>query len=156
LEKISNIEVCHTLQKETDILIDQIICTGYAMNALEGLASGLPVISNLEDDAYTMPMRRWSYLGECPIVSASPETLENVLRKLVTSPELRQQLGSAGRAYAEKYHGLDSGKYLFENIIGYVYNRCDSLVNLYHPLLGEYPNRSPKIDHPLVNSRIID
>ena len=156
LEKISNIEVCRILQKETDILIDQIICTGYAMNALEGLASGLPVISNLEDDAYTMPMRRWSYLGECPIVSASPETLEDVLRKLVTRPELRHQLGSAGRAYAEKYHGLDSAQYLFGNVIDYVYGRCDSLINLYHPLLGEYPNRSTKIEHPLIKSRIIN
>ena len=156
LEKISNVEVCGILQKETDILIDQIICTGYAMNALEGLASGLPVISNLEDNAYTMPMRRWSFLGECPIVSASPETLEDVLRKLVTRPKLRRQLGSAGRAYAEKYHGLDSGQYLFGNVIDYVYGRCDSLINLYHPLLGEYPNRSPRIEHPLEDSRIIN
>jgi hypothetical protein len=156
LEKISNVEVCRILQKETDILIDQIICTGYAMNALEGLASGLPIISNLEDDNYTMPMRRWSFLGECPIVSASPETLEDVLRKLVTRPELRHLLGSAGRAYAKKYHGLDSGQYLFGNLMDYVYGRCDSLINLYHPLLGEYSNRSPKIEHPLINNRIIN
>ena len=156
LEKIQNNEVRRILCEDTDILIEQIICTGHGLNGLEGLASGLPVISNLEDDAYMLPMRRWSFFGECPLVSASPETLVDVLRKLVKRPKLRQQLGKAGRAYAKKYHGLDSAQYFFSNIIDYVYGRRESLINLYHPLLGEYPNRSPKIRHPLVNNRIVD
>lgn len=155
LEKLQNIEVQKYLQYETDILIEQVIF-GHGLNALEGLASGLPVISNLEDENYTLPFRRWSYLNECPIVSASPETLVDTLRKLVTRPELRQQLGKAGRAYAEKYQGLDSAQYLFGEVIEYLYGRRESLINLYHPLLGEYPNRKPKIDHPLVNNRIVD
>lgn len=156
LEKIQNSEVRRIFREDSDILIEQIIFTGYGLNGLEGLASGLPVISNLEDEVYLTPMRRWSYFSECPIVSASPETLVDVLRKLVTRPELRQQLGKAGRAYVEKYHGLDSAQYLFTNVIDYVYGRRDSLINLYHPLLGEYPNRSPKVQHPLVNNRIVD
>jgi hypothetical protein len=155
LEKIQNKEVRRILCEDTDILIEQIICTGHGLNGLEGLASGLPVISNLEDDTYIMPVRRWSFFGECPLVSASPETLVDVLRKLVTRPELRHQIGKAGRAYVEKYHGLDSAQYLFTNVIDYVYGRRESLINLYHPLLGEYPNRSPKIEHPLVNNRIV-
>ena len=156
LEKIQNTEVRRILREDTDILVEQIIFTGHGLNGLEGLASGLPVISNLEDDAYIMPMRRWSYFNECPIVSASPETLVDVLRKLVTRPKLRDKLGKSGRAYVEKYHGFDSAQYLFTNVIEYVYGRKDSIINLYHPLLGEYPNRSPKIQHPLVNNRIID
>jgi hypothetical protein len=156
LERIQNAEVRRILREETDILVDQIICTGHGLNAVEGLASGLPVISNLEDEAYVMPWRRWSYFAECPIVSASPETLAEVLRHLVTRPKLRQQLGEAGRAYAEKYHGLDSAQYLFSNVIDYVYGRKESLINLYHPLVGEYPNRRPKIQHPLFNNRIVD
>jgi hypothetical protein len=156
LERIQNTEVRRILCEDTDILVEQIIATGHGLNGLEGLASGLPVISNLEDDTYLMPMRRWSFFGECPLVSASPETLVNVLRKLVTRPELRQQLGKAGRDYMEKYHGIDSAQYLFANVIDYVYSRRDSLINLYHPLQGHYPNRSPKIEHPLVNNRIVD
>jgi hypothetical protein len=156
LERIQNTEVKRILREDTDILVEQLIVTGHGINGLEGLASGLPVISNLEDDSYVMPIRRWSYFNECPLVSASPETLVDVLRKLVTRPELRQQLGKASRAYAEKYHGLDSAQYLFTSVIDYAYGRRDSLINLYHPLLGEYPNRSPKIEHPLVNNRIVD
>lgn len=156
LEKLQNSEVRRTLFEEADILVEQLIFTGHGLNGLEGMASGLPTISNLEDDSYITPMRRWSYFGECPLVSASPETIIEVLRKLVTRPELRHELGRAGRAYVEKYHGLDSTQYLFTNVIDYVYGRKDSLINLYHPLLGEYPNRSPKIKHPLINNRIVD
>ena len=155
LEKIQNSQVQQVMQSKVDILVEQLIVTGHGLNGLEGLASGLPVVSNLEDDSYILPMRRWSYFSECPIVSASPESLVDVLRKLVTNPELRIQLGSAGRKYAEKYHGLDSAAYLFNEVIEYVYGRRDSLMNLYHPLLGIYPRRLPLIEHPLVNNRIV-
>jgi glycosyltransferase involved in cell wall biosynthesis len=156
LENLQNHEVRRILGEEADILVEQLIGTGHGLNAIEGMASGLPTISNLEDDAYMTPLRRWSYFSECPLVSATPENLVEVLRKLVTRPELRHELGRAGRAYVEKYHGLDSSQYLFTNVIDYLYGRKDSLINLYHPLLGEYPNRSPKIQHPLFNNRIIN
>jgi len=153
---MQNSEVRDVLAQEADILIEQIICTGHALNGLEGMASALPTISNLEDEVYTLPWRRWSYFSECPLVSGTPENLVDVLRKLVTKPELRHELGKASRSYVEKYHGLDSAQYLFSNVIDYVYGRKESLINLYHPILGEYPNRSPRVQHPLVNNRIID
>jgi hypothetical protein len=155
LEGKQNCDVLGVLQTEADILVEQLIITGVALSGLEGMASGLPTISNLDDDAYTLPWRRWSYFSECPIVSANPENLVSVLRELVVRPGLRHELGKAGRAYAEKYHGVDSAQYLFTNVIDYLYGRKESLINLYHPLLGEYPNRSPKIQHPLVNNRIV-
>lgn len=156
LENKPNTEVREILQNSTDILVEQLICTGHGMNAVEGLASGIPVISNLEDDACTTMFRRWSFLNECPIASASPESIVDVLRKLVTRPALRSQLGTAGRQYAEKYLGLDSAQYLFGEVIEFLYGRRDSLINLYHPLLGDFPKRKPKIQHPLVNNRIVD
>ncbi|MBT3667494.1 MAG: hypothetical protein HN548_08445 [Opitutae bacterium] len=151
-----NSEVREVLRDSTDILVEQLICTGHGMNAVEGFSSGLPVVSNLEDDSCTTMFRRWSFLNECPIASASPETLLNVLRKLVTSPELRLQLGRAGREYAEKYLGFDSAQYLFGEVIEFLYGRRESLINLYHPLLGDYHKRKPMVEHPLVNNRIVD
>lgn len=156
LEKMQNSEVRELFRTKTDILIEQVINTGHGLNGLEGLASGLPTISNLEDENYTTTMRRWSFFSECPLVSASPETLQDVLRKLITRPALRQQLGKAGRDYIEKYHGYDSGQYLFSEIIEYVYGRSESVINLYHPLVGEYPKRKPKIIVPLNNNKIVD
>ena len=141
-------------KSDVDILIEQLIF-GHGLNAVEGMACGLPTISNLEDETYILPLRRWSYFDECPLVSASPENLVDVLRKLITRPELRHQIGRASREYVEKYHGLDSAQYMFSNVIDYLYGKKESLINLYHPLLGEYPNRSPKIQHPLVKNNII-
>jgi glycosyltransferase involved in cell wall biosynthesis len=156
VEKMQNNDVRRYFNEQADILVEQLIFTGHGLNGLEGLASGLPVISNLEDETYILPMRRWSYFSECPIVSATPENLIDVLRKLITRPELRKKLGCAGRQYAEKYHGMDSAVYLFEAVIDLAYGRRDSLINLYHPLLGDYPRRKPRVEHPLVNNRIID
>jgi hypothetical protein len=156
LEKIENSEVKRILREDTDILAEQIIYTGNGFNGLEGMASGLPTICNLESEDYTLPFRRWSFLDECPVVSGSPETLVDVLRKLITRPELRHQLGNAGREYAEKYLGFESAQYLFGEMVEYLYGRRDSLINLYHPLLGEYPKRKPRVRHPLVKNQIVD
>lgn len=156
LEKVQNEEVRRVFQYEADILVEQLVATGHGFNAVEGMASGLTVVSNLQDDVYTLPFRRWSFLNECPIASGSPETLEDVLRQLITHPKLRHELARAGRKYAEKYHGYESAQHLFESVLKYLDGEEISLINLYHPLLGEYPNRSPKIQHPLKNNRIVD
>lgn len=157
LEKIQNAEVQRILSTQTDILVEQLICPGHGLNALEGLASGIVTICNLNDDVYIQPLRRWTYFNECPIVSASPENIVETLRKLITRPYLRSQLGNAGRQYVEKYHGLDSSAYLFKNIIDHLLSQnSNQLINLYHPLRGYYPNRSPKIQHPLDKNTIID
>lgn len=156
VENLKNSEVKNILTHEVDILIDQVIYTGYALNATEGMASGLPVISNMERESELINFRRWSFLDECPLVSASPETLINVLRKLVIEPETRSTLGKAGRQYCEKYHGLDSGAYLFKNVIEFIHGEKNSLLNLYHPISGDYTNRSPKIKHPLIKNKFVN
>jgi glycosyltransferase involved in cell wall biosynthesis len=155
LEKIKNTEVKFFLENEADILVDQLIFTGYAMNAVEGMASGLTVISNLESEDELRLFRRWSFLEECPIVSSSPENIYEILKKLITNPSLRNELGRAGREYVDKYHGFDSGEFLFKKLFNYVYEKESSLQNIYHPLLGEHPNRTRKISHPLKSNKIV-
>ena len=147
-QNISNDDVKNILQNEADILIDQIIFTGYAMNALEGMSTGLPTLCNLEDENYCLPFRRWSYLNECPIVSASPENLQFTLKKLIKNPNLRKKIGQESRKYIEKYHDLDSAHYLFSNIIDYIHENKSNIINLYHPLSSKYSKRLPKINNP--------
>ncbi len=156
IERMQNEQVRQILMHQADILVEQLIL-GYALNAIEGMACGLPVVSNLDEMDMKLTFRRWSFLDECPIVSATPEDIADVLRKLITRPDLRAELGAASRLYAEKYHGLDSAAHLFEAVLGYLYGRRDlhSLVNLYNPLLSEYSLSQPKVSHPLVNNRIV-
>jgi len=154
LEGVSNMEVRSALASDIDVLVEQLIHPGHGMNGLEGMASGIPVICNLEDEDHHLVVRRWSYFSECPLVSADPENIVDVLRELVTKPELRTELGNLGRQYVEKYHGLDSSSYLFTAVIDYLYGRRASLMDLYHPLTSDYVKRLPFIVPPLEKNRL--
>ncbi|TWC53432.1 glycosyltransferase involved in cell wall biosynthesis [Pseudomonas sp. SJZ080] len=154
IEGKQNSEVKRILREQADILVEQIICPGHGLNALEGMASGLTVVCNLENDEYMLPLRRWSYFGECPLVSASPENLAEVLRKLIHAPELRQQLGGAGREYIEKYQGATAATFFYGKVIDYLYGRESSIIQLFHPLHSVRMKELGKIEHPLINSRL--
>jgi hypothetical protein len=138
-----------------DILAEQFIGIGYALSAIEGMASGLPVMANLEHEAYTRVYRRYGFLDECPVLSTSPETLVDNLRALVTDPALRETLGRASRAFAEKYHSYEMARYLFGSIHDRIVHGKDvDLINLFHPLKSEYNRRTPLIAHPLNENRL--
>ncbi len=154
LEGVKNTVVQDTMQT-VDILAEQFISYGYALNGIEGMASGLPVLSNLEPRFYATLFRRYSYLDECPVVSSTPETLVHVLRALVMHPELREQLGRAGRQYAEKYHSYETAQFFFGAVYDVILRgEKRDLMNLFHPLTSEYNRRRPTVEHPLVTSRL--
>ncbi|MGI8931709.1 MAG: hypothetical protein ACR2FK_04925, partial [Sphingomicrobium sp.] len=119
-----------------------------------GMASGLPVLANLDHEAYTRVFRRYGFLDECPILSSPPERLVDNLRLLIRSPALREELGRAGRAYVEKYHSYAAAQYLFESIYRKFDGEQVDLINLFHPLKSAYNRATPKIAHPLVDSRL--
>lgn len=154
LEGVPNDRV-RQMMREADILVEQLIFTGYAMSGIEGMATGVAVISNLESEAYTRVFRRYSFLSECPAVSATPETIRDVLRCLVRNPALRKKLGNAGRRYVEKYHSYQMAQYMFgaihQNIL---HGGTIALMDLFHPLKSDFNRRLPQVDHPLIDSKI--
>ncbi len=155
LEGVPNERVRTALQT-ADILVDQLILLAYALSAIEGMASGLPVLANLDNDLYTRVYRRYSFLDECPILSTTPETVTDHLRTLVTHPELRNQLGTAGRHYAEKYHSFAAAQYLFTSI--YQHLNCPGSIDLsklYHPLFNTSLTNSERVIHPLKENRLL-
>jgi hypothetical protein len=156
LEGVQNEIVKKVLLEESDIHLEQLIFTGYAVSGIEGMATGLPVVSNLEDENYTRPFRRWSFLDECPIVSSTPERIVDDLRKLVTRPSLRKELGIANRQYVDKYHSYQASQFLFNQVIEYLEGKRESLMSIYHPLDSEYLRDQPKISIPLSENHIID
>jgi glycosyltransferase involved in cell wall biosynthesis len=154
LENVPNENVRESMQ-EVDILADQFVLPGYGLNAVEGMATGLPVICNLENETYTRLFRRYSYLDECPLVSASAETIKETLEVLVTNPRLREELGQAGREYVEKYHSFAATQYLFGSIYDKIlFGREVDLLNLFHPLKSAYNRRLPRVTHPLVENHL--
>jgi glycosyltransferase involved in cell wall biosynthesis len=153
LEKIPNSRV-RELMQEVDILAEQFIGIGYALSGMEGMASGLPVLANLDNETYTTIFRRYSFLNECPILSTTPETLKENLRLLVTNPDLRKELGELGRKYAEKYHSYEMAQYLFTHIFRKLDGEDIDLMNLFHPLKSEYVKNN-YIKTPLINNKYI-
>ena len=136
-------------------MLDQFIFTGYSLNSIEGMAVGLPVISNLENEDLLRVCRRYSFLNECPILSSSPETVKERLKLLITNPELRKELGQLGRRYVEKYHSYKAAQYMFTNIFKKLDGEDVDLMNLYHPLKSEYV-KTNYIKTPLVNNRYVE
>lgn len=155
LENVKNSEILEILKEDADILIEQILYTGYSLNAIEGMASGLPVMSNLEDPYYTTLFRRYSYLNECPILSTTPENLKENLIVLIKNKELRDKLGKLGTEYVKKYHSEKAAQYLFGKILNQLLNGVDEdLMNMYHPLKSEYVKQN-FIKTPLVNNQYL-
>ncbi len=157
IEKLPNSEVKRIVAEKADILIEQIIFTGYALSAIEGLSAGLPVVSNLDREDIVQVFRRYSYLNECPIVSGTPENIKEIIRYLVQNPELRNQLSRAGRNYVEKYHSYEAFQLLFEQIIDKIYrNQPVDSMNYFNPQQpNSYNNSVPIIKHPLKNNRFV-
>ncbi len=157
LEKVQNEEVRRILQEEADILVEQLIL-GFGMSAIEGMSSGLPVMSNLSEEDYTRAFRRFSYLNECPILSSTPENVKENLRALITYPTLRKALGEAGNKYVEKYHSNKTAQAMFSAIYEKIWNKKDiELMNFFHPLFpNSYNNSLPIVEHPLFENKLPD
>lgn len=119
IEGRPNAEVRSALAR-ADVLVDQLL-VGYGLFAVEGMASGLPVVSRTgwmpEEVAATAAMR------ELPIVDADAETVTDVLRELVTDPQRRAQLGAEGRRFVERCHSEQAAGEAWATLIDAVWGR---------------------------------
>lgn len=156
VEKMQNSKVRELLQEKADILVSQLIYGVYALSAIEGMSCGLPVLTNLDFEPYAKAFRRYSYLNECPILSTTPENVKENLKIIVTNPQLREELGRAGRAYAEKYHSYETAQYTFGKIYDKIwYGKDIDLMNMFHPAMPDsYNNSKPLIEHPLEENKL--
>lgn len=133
IERVPNHEAIARMA-EADIYVDQLVF-GYAMAALEAMALGKVVISGLETTPAYALFRRYSYLDECPIVPASPETIADVLRDIIANRQRWPGIGEASRSYVERWHSYAAAQVLYSSIYRRVWEGEEvDLINLYHPL----------------------
>lgn len=156
LENVQNNEVKRILQNNADILVEQLIFTGHGLNGLEGLACGLPVISNLAATDILALFRRYSFFSDCPIVSATPDTITDCLRTLIRHPKLRASLGNAGRCYVETHHDLDAAEYFFKYIIECLIEDENIEIDLFNPRKNNNKSKDISISHILVDNEIVN
>jgi len=85
---------------EVDLVAEQFLGGFHGYTALEAMAVGKPVISYIRD------RERLADPEECPIISATPDELEDVLRDLVAGRYDFEDLGRRGRHYVEQHYAM--------------------------------------------------
>ena len=91
---------CIAIKKTCDIGIEQVgsyAGTGYGRNSLEFLAMGIPTITEIPDDYEKM-------IPDHPFIKAEITTLKDVLKRVLTDRDLREQKKLEGRRWIERYH----------------------------------------------------
>ena len=83
--------------KEADIVIDDIVQGPYGILAIECMAFGKPVLDYI-NEAFI------GYYPDLPILNTNPDNLYYNVRFLLENPEIRVELGRAGRKYVELNH----------------------------------------------------
>lgn len=97
LDKVPNIAMKYYYQ-QADIVIDALLTGWYSNVSVEAMAMGKPVVCYLNEEYKRL------IPGETPIVNANPDNLVEVLRKLVSDKELREDIGRKGREYVEEFY----------------------------------------------------
>ena len=101
---------------QCDIFVDQIILGSYGMAAMEAFAFAKPVV------CFMKPSVLECFPENSPIINANPDSIKDVLRKLLSDAVFRNGAGINSRKYAEKYHDIDS---------------CiDELISIYYTVIG--------------------
>lgn len=91
------------LFERADLLIDQLWLGWYGGLAVELMALGRPVVSNIRDDG--LKFLPAGMADELPIIRAEPATLAEVLREWLTTRRSElPKVGERSRRYVERWH----------------------------------------------------
>ena len=94
--------------EKADIIVDPLLIGATGVLTLEAWALGKPCVVNLRRDLFE-PFYKTKDL---PVGNANPDTVEEVLRMLITDADLRADLGRRGRALIEKWTPPKTGIFL--------------------------------------------
>ena len=104
-------------QAQADIFADMLTFGFFGANIREGMMLGKPCICYLRPE-WLEQMRGEipGYVDEIPIISATPETIYQVLKELVIDREKRAEIGRKSREFAVKWHSSGAAAKRFDTI----------------------------------------
>ncbi|WP_375788900.1 glycosyltransferase [Bradyrhizobium sp. Pha-3] len=85
-----------------DVLVDQLISGAFGLTAVEAMASGCPVICYLHDGVAVADREA------CPVIEANPDTIKEVLRRLISDRTRLSKAGAAGPDYVRKNYSVEA------------------------------------------------
>lgn len=106
---IPNTEV-RFYQAQADIVVDMLTFGFFGANVREAMMLGKPAVCYLRPEwLETMRSEIPEYVDELPVISATPDTVHDVLVELILDPEKRAEIGRRGREFAKKWHSAEAG-----------------------------------------------
>ncbi len=104
-------------QAQADIVVDMLTYGFFGATSREAMMLGKPVVCYLREE-WLDQMRAEipEYVEELPVVSATPETVDDVLAELVDNPEKRREIGRRSREFALKWHSAEAAATRFDAI----------------------------------------
>jgi len=97
-------------QLQADIVVDMLTFGFFGANIREAMMLGKPCICFLRPE-WLESMRKEipEYVDELPVISATPDTIHEVLIDLIVNEEKRKEIGKKSREFAVKWHSAESG-----------------------------------------------
>lgn len=105
-------------QMQSDIVVDMLTFGFFGANVREAMMLGKPVVCYLRPEwLEDMRLEIPDYVNELPIISATPDTVEEVLRDLINNKEKREEIGRKSREFAVKWHGSGKAAQYFDQFL---------------------------------------
>jgi glycosyltransferase involved in cell wall biosynthesis len=97
-------------QAQADIVVDMLTFGWFGASVREAMMLGKPAVCYLQPERLESMRREIpDYVDELPVVSATPDTIYDVLKDLITHPEKRQEIGRRSCEFALKWHSAQAG-----------------------------------------------
>jgi hypothetical protein len=105
------------LQLQADIFLEMLTYGWFGANAREAMLLGKPVICYIRPEwLESVRQEIPAYADELPIISATPETVEAILRDLIAHPDKRNEIGKRSREFVMKWHSSETAAKRFDEI----------------------------------------
>jgi glycosyltransferase involved in cell wall biosynthesis len=104
-------------QAQADIVVDMLTYGWFGASAREAMMLGKPVVCYLREEWLEQMHREVpEYVEQLPIVSATPDTVREVLIDLIENPEKRREIGRRSREFAVRWHSAEVAARRFDRI----------------------------------------
>jgi hypothetical protein len=104
-------------QLQSDVVCDMLTFGWFGSNVREAMMLGKPAVCYLRPEWLEQVRAQVpGYVEELPVVSATPETVHEVVSELLDDPEQRREIGERGREFALKWHSARAAALRFDEI----------------------------------------